>query len=167
MLFGLLAFSWPDLSVRIFLAIFGAYAIVDGVLSMVHALAGLAAGQRSWPALLEGLVGVAVGIAVFFWPGLTAVALLIFIAIRALATGILGMFTTVLWRKEMEQGWLQFLGGLVSAIFGLYLMLRPRDGALALLWLIATYAVAVGIVQVALAFVLRRRERQAGSFESA
>ena len=166
-LFGLLAFSWPELSVRLLVTIFGAYAIVDGVLSMVHVLSGMVGGQRSWPVLLDGLVGVAVGIAVFFWPGLTAVALLIFIAVRALATGILEMFTAVLWRKEVEQGWLKFLGGLVSAVFGLYLMLRPGDGALALLWLIAVYAVAVGVVQVVLAFALRRRERQAGSFELA
>jgi uncharacterized membrane protein HdeD (DUF308 family) len=161
-LFGLIALSWPELSVRLLVTIFGLYAIVEGALSIVHSLAGMAVGQRWGLTLLEGLVSVAVGIAVFVWPALTAVVLLYFIAVRALAIGILEMFTAVSRRREVEQGWLLFLGGLVSAAVGLFLIVRPGDGALALLWLIALYAIVVGLVQVVLAFALRRRERQAG-----
>ena len=162
LLFGLIALSWPELSVRILVTIFGLYAIVEGALSIVHSLAGMAGGQRWGLTLLEGLVSVAVGIAVFVWPELTAVVLLYFIAVRALVIGILEMFTAVSRRSEVEQGWLLFLSGLVSAAVGLFLILRPGDGALALLWLIALYATVVGLVQVVLAFVLRRRERQSG-----
>jgi uncharacterized membrane protein HdeD (DUF308 family) len=162
LLFGLIALSWPELSVRLLVTIFGLYAIVEGALSIVHSLAGMAGGQRWGLTLLEGLVSVAVGIAVFVWPALTAVVLLYFIAVRALAIGILEMFTAVSRRREVEQGWLLFLGGLVSAAVGLFLIVRPGDGALALLWLIALYAIVVGLVQVVLAFALRRRERQAG-----
>ena len=165
--FGLIALSWPELSVRLLLTIFGLYAIVEGALSLVQTLAGMAGGGRPGLALPEGLASVGVGIAVFVWPGLTAVALLLFIAARALVIGILEMFTTISRRKEAEKGWLQFLGGLVSAVFGLYLILRAGDGALAGLWMIALYAIVIGIVQVILAFVLRRRERQAPSFEVA
>lgn len=165
LLFGLIALSWPELSVRLLVTIFGLYAIVEGALSVVHSMAGMAGGRRWGLTLLEGLVSVAVGIAVFVWPALTAVALLVFIAIRAFAIGILEMFTTVLRRKDVEKWWLQFLGGLVSTVFGLYLILRPGEGALALLWLVALYAIVVGIVQVVLAFVLRRRERQSGTIE--
>jgi uncharacterized membrane protein HdeD (DUF308 family) len=165
--FGLLALSWPELSVRLLLTIFGLYAIVEGAFSLVQTLASMAGGGRPGMALLEGVVSVAVGIAVFVWPGLTAVALLLFIAGRAVIIGVLEMFTIISHRREAEKGWLQFLGGLVSAAFGLYLILRPGDGALAFLWLIALYAIVVGIVQVILAFVLRRRERQAPPFEAA
>jgi uncharacterized membrane protein HdeD (DUF308 family) len=133
---------------------------------MVQTLASVAGGGRLGSTLLEGLVSVAVGIAVFVWPGLTAVALLLFIAARALVIGVLEMFTTIRRREEVEQGWLQFLGGLASAVFGLYLILRPGNGALAFLWLIGLYAIVVGVVQVILAFVLRRRERRARPFEA-
>lgn len=166
LLFGFLALSWPELSVRLLVTFFGLYAILEGGLSTVHALVGMAGGERSGPILLEGLVSIGVGIAVFVWPGLTAVALLLFIAVRALAIGILEMFTTVSHRKQAEQGWLQFLGGLVSMFFGLYLILRPGEGVLALLWLIGLYAVIVGIVQIILAFVLRRRQRQTGPHDA-
>jgi len=162
LLFGLVALSWPELSVRFLVTIFGLYAIVEGGLSIVHSLAGMAGGQGWGLTLLEGLVSVAVGIAVFVWPALTAVVLLYFIAVRALVIGILEMFTAVSRRETVELGWLLFLGGLVSAVFGSFVIVRPGDGALALLWLIALYATVVGIVQVVLAFMLRRRERQAG-----
>ena len=164
--FGMIALSWPELSVRLLITFFGLYAIVEGALSTVHALAGMAGGQRGGLTLLEGLVSVAVGLAVFAWPALTAVALLLFIAARALVIGVLEMFATVSHRKEGEKGWLQFLGGLVSALFGSFLIVRPGDGALALLWLIALYAIVIGTMQVILAFVLRRRERQSGPFEA-
>jgi uncharacterized membrane protein HdeD (DUF308 family) len=167
LLFGLVAFSWPELSVRILVTIFGLYAIVEGMFSIVHSLTGLAGGQQWSLALLEGLASVAAGIAVFVWPELTALVLLYFIAVRALAIGILEMFTVVSHRQEVEQGWLLFLAGLISAAFGLFLIARPGGGALALLWLIALYACVVGVVQVVLAFVLRHRDRQPGPFEAA
>lgn len=160
--FGVLAFVWPELSLRLLVYLFGVYALVDGLVSVVHVLTGQLQRRDWWLPLLRGLANVAVGVAVFVWPQLTAVLLLVFIAIRAVILGALDIVSAIRWREEaVGLGWL-VLGGVVSMAFGLFVLLRPGAGALALLWLVALYAVVVGMVQIVLAFVVRRRGRDAG-----
>jgi len=156
-LFGLLALFWPDLTLILLVYLFGAYAFVDGTLSIVGALTGLPQRQGGWLALLAGLAGIAVGIAVFVWPGITAVLLLLFIALRALVVGVLELGTALLRRQEIVNAGLLALGGIVSMIFGLFVLVRPGAGALALLWLVALYALVTGVVQLLLAFALRKK----------
>lgn len=156
-LFGLLAFFWPELTLILLVYLFGAYALVDGVLSIVGALTGRSQPRDWWLALLAGLAGVVVGIAVFVWPGITAVLLLLFIALRALVVGILELVTALMRRQEIVNAGLLALGGVVSMIFGLFVLLRPGAGALALLWLVALYAIVTGVVQLVLAFALWRK----------
>ena len=161
-LFGLTAFIWPELSLRLLVYLFGAYALGDGLVSVVYLLAGQLKRNDWWLPLLKGLASIAVGVAVFVWPLLTAVLLLIFIAIRAVILGALDIISAIRWREEAVGPGLLVLGGVVSLLFGLFVLIRPGAGALALLWLVATYAVVVGVVQLVLAFVVRRRGRDAG-----
>ena len=161
-LFGVIAFVWPELSLRLLVYLLGAYALVDGFVSVVQILTGQLQRNDWWLPLLRGLASVAVGIAVFVWPLLTAVLLLVFIAIRAVVLGALDIISAIRWREEAVGLGLLVLGGVVSMAFGLFVLLRPGAGALALLWLVALYAVVVGIMQIVLAFVVRHRGRDAG-----
>ena len=120
-----------------------------------------------WVRLLEGLVGVGVGFLTFFAPGVTALALLFYIAIWAIATGVLETVAAIRLRKEIEGERLLLLGGLASAMFGVLLIARPGAGALALLWLIAAYAVVFGVVLVVLAFKARGFGRGSPAREAA
>jgi uncharacterized membrane protein HdeD (DUF308 family) len=105
--------------------------------------------------LLAGLAGVALGVLTFFNPAVTALALLFYIAIWAIATGLLQIVTAIRLRKEIEgELWLA-LGGAASVAFGLLLIARPGQGAMAVLWLIAAFAIAYGIILVILALKAR------------
>ncbi len=75
-IFGILAFVFPRIALVVLIALFGAFALVDGIFSIVAAAEG-AAHHRSWiwPAL-RGIAGIAAGIIAFVFPGLTALALL-------------------------------------------------------------------------------------------
>ncbi len=73
-LFGILAFAWPGMTLTVLIVLFGAYALVDGVLGIVAALRGGA--DHRWAMLIEGVISVLAGIAAFVWPGLTALVLL-------------------------------------------------------------------------------------------
>jgi Short repeat of unknown function (DUF308) len=111
-------------------------------------------GDRWWLALV-GLLGIAVGILTFAWPGITALVLLLFIAGWAIATGVLQIVGAIRLRKEIENEWLLIASGVLSVIFGLILAAQPGTGALALLYVIGIYAILYGILEIWLSLRLR------------
>ena len=153
--FGLLAFAWPGLTLLTLILFYGAFALVDGVLAIIAAITGGSAAPRWWLAIV-GLLGLAAGLLTFLMPGLTAVVLLLFIAGWAIATGVLQIIGAIKLRKEIDNEWLLILGGIVSVLFGVCMMLAPGAGALALVWVIGAYSVVMGVIFVALAFRLRK-----------
>jgi uncharacterized membrane protein HdeD (DUF308 family) len=157
LIFGLLALIWPDITVLVLVTLFGAYALVDGALALGRAIVGRrgAGGSRGWLAI-TGITGILAGIVVLAWPGETALVLLWLIAAWAILTGVLEIISAVRGRREIRGEWLFILGGALSVLFGIVLMVWPAAGALAVIFIIGLYAVLFGIVQIALAFRLRR-----------
>jgi uncharacterized membrane protein HdeD (DUF308 family) len=154
-IFGVLAFAWPDITLLTLILFYGAFALVDGVLAVVAAITGGAPAPRWWLAII-GLLGIAAGLLTFLKPGLTALVLLFFIAGWAIATGMFQIVGAIQLRKEIDNEWLLILGGVISVLFGIGMMLAPGAGALALVWVIGTYAVIIGGLLVALAFRLKK-----------
>jgi uncharacterized membrane protein HdeD (DUF308 family) len=153
--FGVLAFAWPGLTLLTLILFYGAFALVDGVLAIIAAVTGGAPAPRWWLAIV-GLFGVAAGLLTFLMPGLSALVLLFFIAGWAIATGVLQIVGAIQLRKEIDNEWLLILGGVISVLFGIGMMLAPGAGALALVWVIGIYAVITGVVLVALALRLKK-----------
>lgn len=155
LLFGILAFMWPGITLQVLVLLFGAYALVDGIFAIIAALAGRTEGIPWWALLLEGIVGIGAGIVTLFWPGITAFVLLIMIAAWAIVTGIFEIAAAVRLRKEIEGEWILAVSGVVSLLFGILLLVNPLAGALALVWMIAAYQIIFGILLIALGFKLR------------
>jgi len=153
--FGVITWLRPGLSLATMVFFFGAYALLDGILATTTAIEGRHTQEHWWLLLLAGLVGVGVGILTFMTPGLTAMALLFYIAVWAVARGVLEIAVAIRVRKEVDGEWRLILAGIASVAFGVLLMVRPGAGALTALWLIGTYAVAFGILLVMLAFKVR------------
>ena len=154
-IFGLLAFAWPGLTLVTLILLYGAYALVDGVLAIIAAITGGVPGSRWWLAIV-GLLGIAAGLVTFLTPGLTALVLLYFIAVWAIVTGVFEIIGAIKLRKEIDNEWLLILGGIISVLFGVGMMLAPGAGALALVWVIGAYSVVMGVIFVALAFRLKK-----------
>jgi uncharacterized membrane protein HdeD (DUF308 family) len=152
--FGVLTFTRPAISLAALLLFFGAFVFADGLLHVWTAISDKERENR-WLLLLGGLLGIGVGLLAFLTPGLTAIAVLFYIAIWAVATGLLDIVAAVRLRKEIEGEWLLGLGGLSSVAFGVVLLARPGTGALAVLWIIAAYAVAFGVILTLLSFRLK------------
>jgi uncharacterized membrane protein HdeD (DUF308 family) len=154
-LFGLLALIWPGRTLQVLIALFGAYALVDGVLSLFRTFRASALGLPWWPFLLQGLAGVAAGLLTFTYPGLTALVLLFFIAGSAILFGALQLFIGIRFREELRGEWLLMVSGGLAVLFGLWLILAPGEGALAVVGLIGFYALIQGAVLIGLGFKLR------------
>lgn len=152
--FGILAITLPGVTLATLIILFGAYAFVDGIFAVIHAIGG-DESESFWLVLLEGLLGIGVGLLTFFEPGLTAIALLFYIAAWNLATGVLEIASAFRLRKQVTGEFWLLLGGLASIIFAIILMTQPGAGALALIWVIGIYAILFGISLLALSFKLR------------
>jgi uncharacterized membrane protein HdeD (DUF308 family) len=153
-LFGLMAWTWPGVTLGVLVTIWGIYAFADGILALAAAFSG-ATGRPWWTLLLEGLVCLGAAGVAFFEPGVTALVLLYIIAWWAIVTGVLEIVAAVQLRKEIEGEFWLGLAGLGSVLFGLFLMIRPGEGALAVTWVIGVYAVLFGVFLVALGFRLK------------
>jgi len=162
-LFGIAVFVWPAVGLRVLVALFGAFALVDGVFALVGAVQINQWNPLTWAMLIEGLIGIAAGVVTFVWPGITAVALLFIIAFWAILTGILELVATFRFRSELgTDAWLVGLGGLASVVFGVLLVARPGVGALAVIWLIGIYAVIFGVAMIVFGFRLRSFQPETG-----
>jgi uncharacterized membrane protein HdeD (DUF308 family) len=166
-LFGILALSRPHVTLAALLLLFGVYVIVDGIFSLSAAISGWRHREDRWLLVLEGLIGLGVGIITLQAPGITAIALVFFIAVWALATGILRIVAAIRLRKEIKGEYWMIFSGLAGVLFAILVMERPVAGAMALIWLIGWFAIVTGTMLTALSFKLRslrRSEIQAGEY---
>ena len=154
--FGLLALGWPGITLLLLVLFYGAYALVDGVFSLIAAFAGKGEGGPTWWLILVGILGIVAGLVTLFLPGISAVVLIMVIGAWAVVCGIFEIIGAIQLRKEIDNEWLLILSGIVSVLFGLGVLVFPGAGALALVWLIATFAIAFGILWIVLAFRLRK-----------
>jgi uncharacterized membrane protein HdeD (DUF308 family) len=153
--FAVLIWMQPGITLKALIILFGAFAFVDGVLGVWTAFSSRKDRNNWWLLMLWGLVGIGIGIITFVAPAVTALALLFYIAIWAIVTGVLEIMTAVRLRKEIQGEWLLGLAGLVSVIFGILLIVHPGAGVLAVLWLLAAYALILGVLMIILAFKVR------------
>lgn len=153
--FGVLTWIQPGLSLVSLVLVFGAFTLADGVLGVWTAIRGRKEDEHWWVMLIWGLASVVVGLLALMVPGVTTLVLLFYIAAWAIVTGAMQIVAAIRLRKEITGEWWLVLGGVLSVAFGVLLLAQPGAGALALLWLIATYAVLFGVLMVLLAFKVR------------
>lgn len=155
-LFGILAFMWPGITLLVIALLFGAYALVDGATALGLVAGGSVGRGSRLPFVVVGVLGIIAGLVAFLWPGITAMALIIVIAVWAIIRGVLEIIAAVELRKAIRHEWLLGLAGAMSIVFGVLVLLYPGPGAVVIAWLIAAYAVAAGIVMIFLSLRLRR-----------
>jgi uncharacterized membrane protein HdeD (DUF308 family) len=162
-LFGAVAWIWPGLTVVALVALFGAFSIVTGVMSLVAAYAARRVGQSPWLFVFRGVLGIGAGIVVFVWPDISALALLYVIAAWAFLSGISELMAAISLRRTIDNEWFMALAGIASIVFGVLVAIFPGAGAVALVWTIGIYAIFFGVMLVALGVRLRGLGERIGS----
>jgi uncharacterized membrane protein HdeD (DUF308 family) len=151
---GILAWYRPDIFWASLVLVFGVYAVVDGVFAIVSAIKAESRDRALH--LLEGLLGIAVGIIVFLYPDQAGTAIVLVIGIWAVATGVVEIASAIRLRQEIEDEWLLGLGGVLSVILGAILIARPQFGQVTTTYVLGTYGLIFGAVLILLGLRLRR-----------
>src|SRR5215510_5979407 len=161
-LFGIAAFMWPGITLRFLVALFGAYALVDGIFAVIEAFRRDVVRERWWALLFEGFVGIAIGVLTFTWPRLTAMGLLYLIAFWAIVTGVFEIITAIRLRHEIRGEWMMALIGILSIALGFLMIAFPVAGALSVVLMIGAFVFAMGVLMIALGFKLRSLRHPGG-----
>jgi len=148
---GIMAFARPGLTLSTLVLLYGFYCLIDGIVALA---VGLSGGQM-WQALLLGLVGIGAGLATLFYPGLTAMLLLYFMAVWAIVRGIFEILAAIEFRKVIEGELMLVLAGIASIAFGVLIIVNPGAGALSIIWILGGYALLVGVLLVIASFRLK------------
>jgi uncharacterized membrane protein HdeD (DUF308 family) len=153
-LFAVLAFAAPWATATVLILFFGAYALIDGIFAFVAAERAARRHGRSWPLVIEGTLNILVALIVLVFPGVALVALIYVIAFWAIFSGVALVYAGIALLR-MNGHLLVSLGGVLSIVLGVALLMQPGAGIVALSWWLGIYALLFGIVLICAAFRLR------------
>jgi uncharacterized membrane protein HdeD (DUF308 family) len=153
--FGIIAFLWPGITIAALVVIFGAYAIIDGITNLVLGFSRTGAHGR-WAHVLQGVVGIAAGVLTFMWPAISALVLILLIGAWAIVTGIFEIAAAIRLRRVITGEWMLVLSGIVSILFGVLVFAFPLAGAVGISWVLGVYAMTAGIILISLGVRLRK-----------
>jgi uncharacterized membrane protein HdeD (DUF308 family) len=144
---GVLALTWPGLTVTILIVGFAIYAIIDGILAIASGVGHPGQPARAWPAVIEGLFGLAVGVLFLVAPAPVARLVFLGIGLWALATGVMQLVEAPQQKLPAAHQSLA-MSGVVRVLIGILLVTRPHAGLRGLVWLIAAYAFVEGFTML-------------------
>jgi uncharacterized membrane protein HdeD (DUF308 family) len=159
-IFGILAFVYPGVTLAVLVTIFGAYALVDGVFTLWGAFRGDKTA-RTVPSVLQGVVGILVGVFCLAVPALAVLYVVVLIGVWNIAIGLLQVVGAVSLRGQIDNTWAMVAGGILAIILGALIIFYPTAGALSVVWVIAATSVIVGAVLIHFALSLRRVAKSA------
>ncbi|NYT12641.1 MAG: HdeD family acid-resistance protein [Methanomassiliicoccales archaeon] len=164
-IFGIVAFAWPDMTLYTITMLFGAFALVIGIFAIVSGIAGKDLGNARTIFIIQGILGIIIGLIVMTWPGLSLLFVAYLIGFWAIMYGVFEIVAAAAAPPDaipsgMSKGILA-LSGIISLIFGFIIVLFPGEGVLAILWIIAAFAIILGIVNVVIGFQDRKSPKAA------
>lgn len=157
-LFGLVCFFLTGAALYALVLLIPIFFVLDGILMITGAIRSSSASQTGqwWWQILGGVAGIAVGVVMFLWPGITALTLAIFVAAWAIITGAFELATAIRLRTALPNEWLWIVNGILSILLGILIFIFPGAGLVALVWLLGFYALLAGIAMIALSFRLKK-----------
>jgi len=126
--FGVLAFVWPGQTLLTLVLIYGAFALIDGILAIVGALLGRTESSATWLLIATGILGICAGAVTLTLPGLVVTGLVVYVGAWAMIRGLIDAFQAIQLRRDVPDIWPQLVSGLLSIAFGLLVFMAPKIG---------------------------------------
>jgi uncharacterized membrane protein HdeD (DUF308 family) len=158
--FGLVCLFFPPVAILGLATLFGIWLIIDGIAGITGAWGSRAHGSW-WISLLEGIAGLVAGFLAVVWPAITALILVLLVGAWAIVTGVTEIWMAIRLREHIRGELFMAITGVISILFGLYVIIFPGAGILSVLWLIAVFAIAFGLSLIGLGWRLRGIFQQA------
>jgi uncharacterized membrane protein HdeD (DUF308 family) len=154
--FGVVSLVWPGITVGAFVYLFAFYAFFAAANDTVRAFSGNRAGPVfGW--LLLALLSAVGGAAAILWPGITALALTLWVAAWALVTGAVEIGMASQEGESAGERAMFMLTGLVSVALAFALFVRPDVGAVSLATVFGLFSLMYGASGIVLSLHLRHR----------
>ncbi len=158
--FGLLTLFWPQITLLVLVALFATFCVLDGVTSIISAVR-----RKDWGwHLIGGILSIIVGFLAIMWPASAGFALVLLIAAWAIMRGVLDISAAISLRHELNRQleWMLIISGIVSILFGVFVALWPIAGILAVVGMIAGFAIFLGVTLIAAGFRQRSLRNRLG-----
>lgn len=152
---GVFALVYPGATLAAVVFVIGAYLIIDGIIAVAKSIQVLRSDKQWWVLLLEGILGIVVGVAIFVYPGISVLTLAYLVGYWAILSGILAIAAALRLRAHVSGEWLYILFGIVSLVFGLVVLFSPGTGLVYIVLMTSIYGFVIGVTMIALAFRAR------------
>lgn len=116
----------------------------------------LTLAQNWWAVALRGLIAVLFGVVAIVWPGITLGALVLLFGAFALVDGVFTVIAAIRRVGEYARWWMLLIEGLVGIGAGIIAIVWPGLTTLALLYIIAFWAILTGAFEIIAAIRLRK-----------
>ena len=153
-IFGVLAYLQPGIALLVLSIFFAASVLVDGVMNVVGSLRNMQK-EGWWIMLLIGILGLVVGGYALFNPPLSMLAFIYLFAFQAIMLGVFLVMLGYKVREATTREWILYLTGALSVILGALVIAQPVVGGLSIVWIIAGWSIAVGVLRIIFAFRIR------------
>jgi uncharacterized membrane protein HdeD (DUF308 family) len=151
-LFGIAALVWPGLTIFALIYLFGAFSLIEGIITVFASFRVRQLQRYWWVTLIEGLIGIIIGVIAFASPKLTAIALLFLIATWAILTGVFEVVGAFSGHRPAELEWAMGIAGALTILLGILLIAQPGAALLTIVWLVGIYAIIWGLVLLVRSF---------------
>ena len=145
MALGVVLLVWPAPTLNIMFTVFGIFSLIWGIVLVIAAIANRD-NNGFWAMLLFlGVLSSLFGLFLLGAPAyVTGLILLLMIAFRALVVGAIALVLGIQSFSDKNTEWFLLFSGIVSLLFGMYVFVNPRGGALVSILAIAVYLIIDG-----------------------
>ena len=109
-----------------------------------------------WALALRGVVAILFALIAFFWPEITARALILLFGAYALVDGIFALVAGLRLARHHGRSTALLVEGILNIVIAIIVFVWPGPALLALIYLIGIWAIVTGIVLVAAGMALVR-----------
>jgi uncharacterized membrane protein HdeD (DUF308 family) len=152
--FGILALIQPTQAWLALVVLFGVFALMDGIFTLIAGIDFNRYFGRGWAVMLEGVAGIIFGLLTLIWLQPASQVLFYLIAAWAVLTGLLEIAVAARIRFFIPGELTMILAGILSILIGILLFVYPAPGLVGLVWAIGIYAIVFGIMLAIFAFRL-------------